>query len=167
MPGFEDIGVAVGRIANWYEAHPIFGAMINTGLIYAGTAGLGIAAHQNDLHDLERVLDATNIIATGAYSMNRASHLLPRGYSRDILRAGIAAGMAYGLIGEARDFAFNYDAPDLASKILESLPIIARSEPKLESIGAAIFGIGYLIGQGRRGYTRTRRPAARHARAHH
>ena len=166
MPGIENIGEAIGSVVNWYEAHPRFRAVMNTALIYTGTAGLGVVAHETGYHDLEKIIDATNVAATGAYAMRRAGQLLPEGYSKDFLRAGIAAAMAFGAVGEARDLAFSYDSPDLASKALESLPIISRRDPMYETFGAIISGILYLVAKGKRGYNRTRHPVAHHA-AHH
>ncbi len=157
MVDAEDIGERIARVVNWFERHPRFRALLNTALIYGGTAGLSILAHNSSHHDLEKVLDITNVAATGAYAYQRVSNLLPRSLPRDVLRAGIVAGMAYGGVGELRDLLFGYDAPDLSSKIAESIPVIARLNPLYERAAAALFGVAYLIGRGFTGYSRGRR----------
>ena len=159
MADAEDIGDRIARIVNWFDGHPRFRALFNTALIYGSTSGLSVLAHNSGHHNLEKVLDITNVAATGAYAYQRASNLLPRSLFRDILRAGIVAGMVYGGVGELRDTLFSYDAPDLSSKIAENIPLIARSNPFYERMTAIASALSYLAIRGHTGYNRRRQAA--------
>jgi|SRR3989338_2910331 len=171
MPGFENIGRAVETFYNaletWHHDHPRLRKIVYGGLLYGATAASSVIAHNNGNHGLEKVLDLGNVAGTGTYLLANANTIFAPGYLRDILKAGILAGMAYGGVGEARDLAFNYDAPDMASKIAETLPIIARSNPTYERIAAAVFGLGYLLARGASGFNRSRSHRVPHVRLHH
>jgi len=164
MPGFDEIGRVAGRAVNLYTSHPRIMHAGNTLGIFLGASAAGILAHQSGYHGLEQVLDLANIAATGSYAIHGVNETVVPGFVRDLLRAGIIAGITYGVVGEAKEIQFGYDAPDLIAKINE-IPF-TRAGDKLARIAASITGVGYVLGRVMSGYS-AERANVPHARAHH
>ena len=128
MVTIEDLTRPIGRAFNYYRDHPGIFHTVNTALIYLGAHGLSVLTHNSGNHDLERLIDAGNIAATGGYAYYAVNRLLPASLRGDVIKTAIIGLMAYAGLEEARQYMHNYDASTMYQKILEGMPFVWRTD---------------------------------------